>query len=245
MHLFVRFEHWIKTVTLAPLHNSKREVWVHHDGPTETQKVITKALTHDLEALARCSSQTSDPRDQVYSRLSSAFGFMFLKIKPDYNLTTVQVFIATTIAILQESRSWAHEQFFAPSESPFMPSWAIDFTIARTENSLVGSPFSRFGAEFKADQMASFRLQESQPGIVSTAGFIHDYVVIAAPPGSSINDTYLRAWPHILVAEETRRYITRNPAYSTPEKLITAYYRTLCMGVVEEAKFVRNILPSL
>jgi hypothetical protein len=206
-------------------------------GPTEAQKWITKKLVRDLVALATFSSQTSDPRDQVYSRVGSATGFMLLGIKPDYTLTTVQVFIATTIAILHESRSWAHAQFFSPSESPFMPSWAIDFTVARKRNSLVGSPFSRVGADFRADAIASFRLQESGVGRLFTASFIQDDIVVAATSGPSHEDVFFQAWPQILVAEETRGYIMRNPAHSTLEDLMTAYYRTLCMGVVEHVKF--------
>jgi hypothetical protein len=245
IHLFARLYDWMKNMEWARLQNSARatgqfltrEMLALNHGPTEAQKWITKKLVRDLVALATFSSQTSDPRDQVYSRVGSATGFMLLGIKPDYTLTTVQVFIATTIAILHESRSWAHAQFFSPSESPFMPSWAIDFTVARKRNSLVGSPFSRVGADFRADAIASFRLQESGVGRLFTASFIQDDIVVAATSGPSHEDVFFQAWPQILVAEETRGYIMRNPAHSTLEDLMTAYYRTLCMGVVEHVKF--------
>jgi hypothetical protein len=236
--LFVRLIDWVMSMELARAtlkafrHHpfATRELW----GQSCSRTTITKVLTHDLEVLARSSSQTSDPRDQVYSRICSTGGFMFLGIRPDYTLTTVQLFIATTIAILHGSQSWAHEQFFTPSESPYMPSWAIDFCLPPDPNNMISSNFKSSG--FQADTMASFRLQESRLGRLFTAGFIYDDVVIAAPSDSSEDDTSFLAWCHILGAEGGR-YILQNPAYSNLEDLAAAYYRTLCMGRVKGQKF--------
>jgi hypothetical protein len=237
--LFVRLINWVMSMELARAtlkafrHHpfATRELW----GQSISQTTITKVLTHDLEVLARSSSQTSDPRDQVYSRICSTGGFMFLGIRPDYTLTTVQVFIATTIAILHESQSWAHEQFFTPSESPYMPSWAIDFCLPPDPNNMISSDFKSSG--FQADTMDSFRLQESRSGKLFTAGFIYDDVVIAAPACSSQRDDSFLAWVHILSAREGRQYISRNHAYSTIKDRIIAYYRTLCMGNVGGENF--------
>lgn len=203
---------------------------------TKYETIVAEMAEHNLAALARSSRQTSDPRDQVYSRITSSTGFMFLGIKPDYTLTTKQVFIATTTALLHASQSWAHQQFFIPSESPFLPSWAIDFSLA-PEDMKFGSTSHFPQGEFKADGMASFRLKDSQSGSLSTAGFIYDDVVVAATSDRFGDDDALQAWAQVLAAEGSFQYIKRNHAYSTAKDLAIAYYRTRCMGVVGPAKF--------
>ena len=168
--LYAKLDDWMRTMRWARVHNSgkatglilTRETLTQSFGPTEAQRMITKALVRDLEALATCSNQKSDPRDQVYLRLNSTTAFMFLGIKSEYTLTTVQVFAATTFAILRESQSWSHEQFFIPSESPFMPSWAIDFCLPADPGNVLRSPF-KF-SEFNADKLASFRLHGTCQG---------------------------------------------------------------------------------
>jgi hypothetical protein len=150
------------------------------------QIIITDMLAYDLLRLASTPKQTADPRDQVHSQLSFSPGFVFLRITPDYTMTTEQVFIATTIAILLTGKSWSHTHFSSPSGSPFLPSWAIDFTYAPDAGGL-NHRFhgTQYAAKFSADGVATFRLQQSRLGSLLTAGYIYDDVVVAMPPSQS------------------------------------------------------------
>jgi hypothetical protein len=130
----LRFFDWIKAMDLARFTMIHLRQFTRSQFKTKYETIVAEMAEHDLAALARSSRQTSDPRDQVYSRITSSTGFMFLGIKPDYTLMTMQVFIATTTALLHASQSWAHQQFFIPSESPFLPSWAIDFSLSPDQN---------------------------------------------------------------------------------------------------------------
>jgi hypothetical protein len=94
------------------------------------RKLITKTVSLDLQTLARSARRTPDPRDQVYSQIGCMVGLTLIGIKPDYTLTTEQVFTATTFAIMHAGQSWAHSPFLYPSKSPFLSSWVIDFTLA-------------------------------------------------------------------------------------------------------------------
>ena len=197
-----------------------------HDG-----KFLFDSLTMNLWTIARSTRRTADPRDQVYSQIGAMTGLRLLNLKPDYASTTEQVFIATTLAILHTSRSWSHEQFFNPSESPFMPSWAIDFTLVPDHNAYVFQEAFEQGS-FSADSSASFRLRGSRLGSLLTAGFIHDLVVAVEPCDRLLPMQTFGVWYAFLLLNYP---LPRK--YPTNKDFFEGFCRTLCMGTVSMAKF--------
>jgi hypothetical protein len=223
------FQGWVLTMSSA-----RRDSHIFQNPSTIlSEDHVAQVLTNNLALLARSTRQTTDPRDQVYSQIGCMAGFMLAKVKPDYSLSTEQVFIATTFAVLHTSRSWSHVQFFSPSKSPYMPSWAIDFRLAPDLNGMNGLPSNGNVAKFEADGTASFRLQELRPGILYTAGFIHDEVSVAVPfdqPERTIHKL-------LDIFVETEPIFAQHHAYATRVDRWISICRTLCMGMVGEAKF--------
>ena len=196
---------------------------------------VYRRLQTDLRTLARSNRRTADPRDQVYSQMGCMTGLMLLHIKPDYSLTTEQVFTTTTIAILRKGRSWAQAPFFCPSESPFMSSWAIDFTLVPDPRFDV--VYSRFdGVPFSAEAAASFRLQELQSGSLLTAGFVYDDVVTVASFGLSGRQPSCFGLFSSLLRENKACLLRNNPRL-TVMNFWESFCRTLCMGTIDGASF--------
>ena len=197
---------------------------------------LAERLTSDLSSLSRSSRQTADPRDRVYGLIGSMVGFMLLKLQPDYKLSIEQVFTTTSVAILQGTQSWSHDQFFRPSASPFLPSWAIDFTSVPedVENRI---SYDQMTAQFKADGDAIFRLQQPSPGRLHTAGFIHDEIVAVGPSGRQGGDVMMGKWLELMLSSESEEYLENNRSYQTWDDRSISFCRTLCLGTVKEEKF--------
>lgn len=230
---FREFFHWVHNVNIA--HASAPYFNDDYPMPKDYAKRI---LAYCIDIFARHKKQTSDPRDQVYSQIGTIVGFRLLNIKPDYTLKTEQVFMATTISILCASQSWSCRHFYIPSKSPFLPSWAIDFTLSTDGDS---DKFAMYCASFNADLDSSFRLQMSRSGSLLTAGFIHDDAVIVEPCDRVGRETGPKTdwnqWFVILLATpEIWRYL-RKGTVPTSLDLWESFCRTLCMGKVGGAKF--------
>lgn len=199
--------------------------------------LVFEWLRNDLLTLARPTRRTADPRDQVYSQLGCMSSLRYLNMKPDYTLTTEQVFIKTTLAILRASQSWAHGQFFTPSESPFMPSWAIDFTMTPDQEIDEWQHLFRC-RDFQADSGASFRIREAQSGSLLTAGFIYDDVVIVEPYDRGRRKATCIDWFHTLSSSaDSWQYLFRSNSQLTREDLWGSFCRTVCVGMVDTVKF--------
>jgi hypothetical protein len=203
------------------------------------RRLISTTLRLDLQTIARRARRTSDPRDQVYSQIGCMVGLTLIGIKPDYTLTTEQVFTATTFAILHAGQSWAHLPFLYPSKSPFLLSWVIDFTmtydrdVIEFQNLLVKDGFN-------ADSNASFRLQsqESQAGSILTAGFIYDLVVtVQRCDRFSGEETCIEWFLTLARTVEDLDYFSRDDAHTTMEDFWVSFCRTLAEERVGEAKF--------
>jgi hypothetical protein len=146
--------------------------------------------------------------------------------------------MATTISILCTSRSWAFRHFYAPSKSPFLPSWAIDFSLSTDQD---GDTFEVRCGAFNADLNSSLRLQMSQSGGLLTAGFIHDDVVIVEPCDrvgcvTGPKTDWWQWFVVLLATADVWRYLRKGPA-PTNLDLWESVCRTLCMGKVAGAKF--------
>ena len=165
---------------------------------------------------------TSDPRDRVNAIMSAMPLYYTLGFQPDYSKSTEDVFISATVHFLRTGRSWSHLQFLAPSGSPYLPSWAIDFTEARSfddwgyssASSQQGSSywfhhalrmFDTGESRFRADAKTPFRLRQMSQGVLETAGFIVDKVVSVSSWFTAILDctddakSILRAWYRFLM----------------------------------------------
>jgi hypothetical protein len=190
----------------------------------------------DLHTVARPVRRTTDPRDQVYSQMCVNPGLRLLELRPDYTMTTEQVFTTTTLAILQVSQSWGHRQFFTPSESPFMPSWVIDFTLAPDPDiSHLDSLFLR--GKFNAHSGALFQLQESQPGSIITAGFMYDEVVTFERWDRFGHERTFFDVALAIIRNEDASDFLRNGTCPTSKDFWESFSRTLCMGTVDGAQF--------
>ena len=74
------------------------------------------------------SWHTSDARDRVNAIMSAMPLYLTSGFQPDYSKSVKEVFTSATVHLLHTGRSWSHPQFLAPSGSPYLPSWTIDFT---------------------------------------------------------------------------------------------------------------------
>jgi len=201
---------------------------------------------------------TSDPRDRVNAIMSAMPLYYTLGFQPDYSKSTEDVFISATVHFLRTGRSWSHLQFLAPSGSPYLPSWAIDFTEARSfddwgyssASSQQGSSywfhhalrmFDTGESRFRADAKTPFRLRQMSQGVLETAGFIVDKVVSVSSWFTAILDctddakSILRAWYRFLM--QNKRYIHRNTTLRGRERKWEAFCRTLCVGIVDKLPF--------
>ena len=194
-----------------------------------------RMLDRDLFSVARPLRRTADPRDQVYSQMGILNGIRLLGLKPDYTLTTEQVFTATTLAILHVSQTWNLPPFLTPSGSPFMPSWAIDFTLAPDlDISKVHTLFRR--GHFNAHLGASFRSRMLQSETLLTAGFIYDEIVTVERcdrQRSALEATFPVMASTIINNKTALLFL----ACRTENDFWITFSRTLCMGMVGEVQF--------
>lgn len=161
-----------------------------HANPTSqglqvASDVVKEMIESSLEECFRHNMpRVADPRDYVYARLGWSDGFMMLLLKPEYDTSTEDVFISTTVKLLRCTQSWSHSHFFKPSASPFLPSWAIDFSGLGSADVTWISRSKLFGLlkeNFRADSSANFRLSNPRPGLLLTSGFVTDQVAAIAP----------------------------------------------------------------
>lgn len=206
--------------------------------------------------------QTTDPRDRVYALTGALPGFMGLKLRPDYTLPTQEVFVQTTVAILQASRTWSHRQFFHPSASPYLPSWAIDFTssssasLSAFEMALISD--AKQWLRYKADANAAFRLQRVRHGMLLTAGFVFDTVVATSPLYQPSLDSVADAcilnnvlyisrvfwsWRETLLNRHYLRYLLRNKKHRNILDVVVSLCRILwsCWQAQADTESVRRI----
>ena len=128
--------------------------------------------------------------------------------QPDYSKSVEEVFTSATVHLLHTARSWSHLHFLAPSGSPYLHSWTIDFTAAlpflplitssdandSTESwetyfsqlllhvmRMYGPSNSADNSRFGADAKTPFRLRHVTEEVLETAGFIADNVVSVSP----------------------------------------------------------------
>lgn len=148
-----------------------------------------------IRSLEKCfvsnMPRAADPRDYVYARLGWSEGFSALALKPQYDMSTEDVFTSTTVDVLRSTRSWSQLHFFKPSASPFLPSWAIDFSSLSEpdRHDFSSAWFTAVKGNFRADSNAKFKLRRGRPGLLVTGGFVMDNVAAIAPSYCRVLDT--------------------------------------------------------
>jgi hypothetical protein len=209
--------------------------------------------------IARCW-HTSDVRDRVNAVMSAMPPYYTLGFQPDYSKSVEDVFISATVHLLLTGRSWSHLQFLAPSGSPYLPSWTIDFTDARPITTAASGAnfeplfkhvFRMFNGgdgvdrpRFGADADAPFRLRQMTRGVLEAAGFIVDEVVSVSSlftvtlerlDCADYAEGVLRAWHRIL--SQNKRYTRQNMTLRGRARKWEAFCRTLCTGRVGKVNF--------
>lgn len=202
--------------------------------------------------------QTSDPRDRVYAVLGSLPGVSDLGININYDKPVEDVFIETSVAILNASQTWSHSQFTQPSVSHCLPSWAIDFT-SRIELRDVDWVFHNSEC-FNAAMGAQFRLAALGSEKLITAGYLLDEIEWVSPnfgccmnkssPAFILNHqrtmsrTELQNHKIERVEHERNAFITRTaqrirgvPPEFTND-IAAVWWRTMCAGLLNtETRF--------
>lgn len=181
---------------------------------------------------------TRDPRDRIYA--FSGVHPCLASIEPDYNISIEECFKGATYTILCTGRNWTHEYFIYPSASPFLPSWAIDFTDIRpgslnAAGTTFGTPKAIFNFQsqiYQADSHATFRLRCTNQGALSTAGFVLDDVAaitrltILSPDQEGLEEFHVAAEKLIREHLET---LSRNDS-SLEEKIEESIVRVFTAG---------------
>jgi hypothetical protein len=210
------------------------------------------------------SWHTSDARDRVNAIMSAMPFFFTSGFQPDYSKSVEEVFISATVHLLGTARSWSHLQFLAPSGSPYLPSWTIDFTAAlpflpspdASESTgswaayfsqlflhvmrTYGPSNSAENARFGADAKTPFRLRQVNQEVLETAGLFVDELVSVSPLFTATLDLKdegrgLRAWYRFL--NQNKRYTRRNTTLCGRARKWEAFCRTLCIARVGKLKF--------
>ncbi|KAM0690393.1 hypothetical protein Q7P36_009160 [Cladosporium allicinum] len=181
---------------------------------------------------------TSDARDRVNAIMGAMPLYHTLGFQPDYSKSEEEVFTSATIHLLRIARSWSHLQFLAPSGSPYLPSWAIDFTIAK--------PFGYYddqGHPSASIGLQVLRMYEQR--VLETAGLIVDKVVSVSSLYTATldrTDDVLRSWYRFLI--QNKRYTRRNATLRGRARKWEAFCRTLRFGGVSKLKFDTSHAPA-
>lgn len=114
---------------------------------------------------------TTDARDSFY--VLRGFHPAFAGFSANYNSSVEILFTSAACRLLDSTRTWSHWYWYRPSQSPFLPSWVIDFT-ANASHRQCGP--SEFAGNFNASANSEFRVHRRASGPLRTAAFIHDEI---------------------------------------------------------------------
>jgi hypothetical protein len=213
------------------------------------------------------SWHTSDARDRVNAIMSAMPFYLTSGFQPDYSKSVKEVFTSATVHLLHNGRSWSHLQFLAPSGSPYLPSWTIDFTAARPllpsilssdASDSTGSWAAYFSqlflhvmrmygpgnsaenARFGADAKTPFRLRQVTQEVLETAGLFVDEVVSVSPLFAAtldLKDEGRGLRAWYRFLNQNKRYTRRNTTLCGRARKWGAFCRTLCIARVGKLKF--------
>jgi hypothetical protein len=194
--------------------------------------------------------QTADQRDRVYALVGAMGGFTALDLKPNYRNTVEDLFKKATVQLLTVGQSWSHLQFFYPSASPFLPSWAIDFTrCINMENYASVNLLYNHSKRWKAAGDSKIRVRQGRlcsSSVLHTAGFLFDEIIAISDYRSPRrpNDIYDQKADAWLDLWREHRYYVRDKAKYFSEDLGHVCYRTWCGGMVDDEEFGPHHIES-
>ena len=181
---------------------------------------------HKLLDLAQSRKlwHTSDPRDNVFVLCRSHPALAGLKV--NYDDTVEEVFETATLAVLINGGTWSRLSWFYPAQSPFLPSWVIDFSPnTKSAHMRFHIATSLLGpGKFDSSASSPVRGRIVTPGLLRTAAFVCDEIeeMTSCPTYLQQGMSYVdrRIWWEFF--ELARRH---KPRY------VHAMIRTFCAGL--------------
>jgi hypothetical protein len=120
---------------------------------------------------------TTDPRDYVF--VLRGFHTMFAELRTGYGDTVEDVYSDATSILLRKGGTWSRGWWCLPYASPYLPSWAIDFS-AGSDHALAGPRLFDDGlllrGKFNASASSSIRIKVTEPRMLATAAFVCDEI---------------------------------------------------------------------
>ena len=124
---------------------------------------------------------TSDPRDNVFvlRRIHPAFTGLD-RARAGYHTTVEQVFTFGTISLLDEG-TWSRLCWCVPSQSPYLPSWVVDFSTSKihtfTDSQSIVDREMLHRGKFDACAGSDIRCNlATTPHTLQTAAFLFDEI---------------------------------------------------------------------
>jgi len=201
----------------------------------------------DVLAQHRCCEATN-PEDKVFAFLNIAGDAEEMGMRPDYTLSSREVFVRTTVAMLRYYKhldvlSAAHPHLSLIGADPGgarpamdLPSWVTDWNFPGLSASLrgrgiYGEEFGRYASSGRSEPQVDFTAVEKQEDRIGLRGFALDDIV-------EIGDVFSE--PYILDRYNAHRVYTqwermcnarsRTTYWPTGEDMLAAYASTLTCG---------------
>ena len=175
--------------------------WLSHP------KLLTKADKLLDQVLNVKMWHTTDARDSFY--VLRGFHPAFAGFSANYKSSVELLFTSAACRLLDCTRTWSHWYWYRPSQSPFLPSWVIDFTANAWHRQCAPTEFA---GNFNASANSEFRVHMKAPGPLRTAAFIHDEIEqISRCPTNIKMDRAYQYEPWLDWYKMSRAFIPRDP----------------------------------
>jgi hypothetical protein len=142
---------------------------------TDSYLKIAEEIFHSV--LDNKMWHTTDPRDYVF--VLRGFHTMFEELRTGYGNTVEDVYSDATEILLRKGGTWSRGWWCLPYASPYLPSWAIDFSVgsedALEEPRAVDDTLLQMG-KFNASASSSIRIELTGLQTLVTAAFIYDEI---------------------------------------------------------------------
>jgi len=152
--------------TVSTMHEARMgSHWLNHP------KLISQADEFLEQMLNAKMWHTTDARDSFY--VLRGFHPAFAGFRANYKASVEPVFTSATCRLLVCTRTWSHWYWYRPSQSPFLPSWVIDFTANAFQRQCAPTEFA---GKFNASANSEMRVSRTALHPLRTAAFIYDEI---------------------------------------------------------------------
>jgi hypothetical protein len=168
---------------------------------TPPQTLLTSRNLLDYTLMSK-TWHTSDPRDCVF--VLRSFHPALRGVIPNYSATVEEVYTSATVLLLRHTGTWSYLFWSQPSQSPYLPSWVVDFSSNAVHT---GSPdwdvdrillhHGKFDASANSNARHSVTRPSTVTPILHTAAFVYDKIVGISrclPTSERENKLAFRAW---------------------------------------------------